>query len=154
MHAETGDRGAVVDSPPERGLEVTDIVGNETVRSLWDGLSARCGDRVFLVFHDREHRVSEYTYRSFDEEINRAANVFLSIGVKKGERIAVHMHSSPEFMMCLFGLGKIGAIAVPVNEQNKREECEYAVTTCGSRVLWWNPPICLSTRLWPPTARW
>ncbi len=64
----------------EKVRRLTDIVGNETVRSLWDGLVAACGEREFLLFRDRTGSTSTYTYRAFNEEIDRAANVFLSMG--------------------------------------------------------------------------
>lgn len=111
----------------EKVRRLTDIVGNETVRSLWDGLVAACGDRTFLHFRDRAGSTSTYTYRAFDKEINRTANVFLSMGVQAGERVAVQLCTCPEFMMCLFGLAKIGAIMVPMNEQYLVEEAAFVL---------------------------
>ncbi len=104
---------------------MTDIVGDETLRSLWQTMSDRCADRDFMVFENREGGVFEYTYKKFDEDVNRIANVFLSLEVEKGDHVALHLHSSPEFLMCLFGLAKIGAIAVPINEQYLADEAEY-----------------------------
>lgn len=48
----------------EKVRRLTDIVGNETVRSLWDGLVAACGEREFLLFRDRTGSTSTYTYLS------------------------------------------------------------------------------------------
>ena len=50
---------------------------------------------------------------------------FLDLGIEKGDHVALHLHSSPEFLMCLFGLAKIGAVAVPINEQYLADEAEY-----------------------------
>lgn len=111
---------------------LTDIVGNETARSLWDGLAAACGNREFLVFRDRGGSTSTYTYRAFDEEINRAANVFLSKGVEAGERVAVQLRTCPEFIMCLFALAKIGAVMVPVNEEFGSEEAAFILRKTGA----------------------
>ena len=111
----------------EKVRRLTDIVGNETVRSLWDGLVAACGEREFLLFRDRTGSTSTYTYRAFNEEIDRAANVFLSMGVAAGERVAVQLCTCPEFMMCLFGLAKIGAVMVPMNEQYLVEEAAFVL---------------------------
>lgn len=116
----------------EKGETMTDIVGNETVRSLWDGLVAACGDRDFLLFRDRAGSTKAYTYRAFDEEINRTANVFLSLGVEKGERVAVQLCTCPEFIMCLFGLAKIGAVMVPMNEQYLVEEAAFVLERTGA----------------------
>ena len=115
------------ESEKEEVRRVTDIVGNETVRSLWDGLVAACGERTFLRFRNRADETRSYTYRAFDEEINRAANVFLSLGVERGERVAVQLCTCPEFMVALFGLAKIGAVMVPMNDQYRAEEAAYVL---------------------------
>ncbi len=104
---------------------MTDIVGNETLRDLWVSVVERRGARSFLTFQNRAGGVFEYTYAEFDKEINRIANVFLSLGVEKGDHVALQLHSSPEFLMCLFGVAKIGAVVVPVNEQYLADEARY-----------------------------
>lgn len=106
---------------------MTDIVGNETVRSLWNGLVAACGDREFLLFRDRSDVTTTFTYREFNEQIDRTANVFLSMGVQPGERVAVQLCTCPEFIMCLFGLAKIGAVMVPMNDQYLIDEAAYVL---------------------------
>ena len=104
---------------------MADIVGNETLRDLWQSVVERKGRRHFLTFQNRVGAVFEYTYAAFDEDVNRIANVFLDLGIEKGDHVALHLHSSPEFLMCLFGLAKIGAVAVPINEQYLADEAEY-----------------------------
>lgn len=104
---------------------MADIVGNETLRDLWQSVVERRGRRHFLTFQNRVGDVFEYTYAAFDEDVNRIANVFLDLGIEKGDHVALHLHSSPEFLMCLFGLAKIGAVAVPINEQYLADEAEY-----------------------------
>ena len=116
----------------EKGGVVADIVGGDTLRSLWDRLERTCGDREFLVFLDRWGNERTYTYRSFNREINRAANLFLSMGIERGERVAVQMRTCPEFIMCLFGLAKIGAVMVPMNEQYLADEVAYALERTGA----------------------
>lgn len=104
---------------------MADIVGNETLRDLWQSVVERKGRRHFLTFQNRVGDVFEYTYAAFDEDVNRIANVFLDLGIEKGDHVALHLHGSPEFLMCLFGLAKIGAVAVPINEQYLADEAEY-----------------------------
>lgn len=104
---------------------MADIVGNETLRDLWQSVVERKGRRHFLTFQNRVGDVFEYTYAAFDEDVNRIANVFLDLGIEKGDHVALHLHSPPEFLMCLFGLAKIGAVAVPINEQYLADEAEY-----------------------------
>lgn len=114
---------------------MTDIVGNETLRSLWQSVVENRGDYSFFTFQNRVGSVFEYTYAEFDEEVNRIANVFTDLGIAKGDRVALQLHSSPEFLMCLFGLAKIGAVVVPVNEQYLEEEARY--------ILEDSKPVCV-----------
>lgn len=111
------------------------IVGNENIRSLWDGLARRRGGREFLVYEDCDGSLRRFTYAEFDASINRTANCFLRLGVAKGQNVAVQLYNSPEFLSVVFALAKIGAVAVPVNMQHKAEECAFVYERCDVRVL-------------------
>ncbi|MDR2721358.1 MAG: crotonobetaine/carnitine-CoA ligase [Coriobacteriaceae bacterium] len=110
---------------------MTDIVGTEALQSVWEHLALSRTTHPFLIFQDQHGEVFEFTYGAFNDEINKTANLFLELGVSAGEMVALHMHTCPEFMMCLFGLAKIGAVAVPLNEQNLQEECRYVLDKCS-----------------------
>lgn len=114
---------------------MTDIMGNENLRTLWDGLSRQRGAHTFLAYQDREGARAQFTYREFDGRINRAANLFLQLGVRPQENVALHLHNSPEFLMCLFGLAKIGAVAVPLNIHQTAEECAFVFDRCAVRFV-------------------
>ena len=45
---------------------MADIVGNETLRDLWQSVVERKGRRHFLTFQNRVGDVFEYTYAAFD----------------------------------------------------------------------------------------
>ena len=60
-----------------------------------DGLVAACGEREFLLFRDRTGSTSTYTYRASTRRSTAPANVFLSMGVAAGERVAVQLCTCP-----------------------------------------------------------
>jgi crotonobetaine/carnitine-CoA ligase len=109
-----------------------DIVGNDTLRDFWDDLARIYSNKIALIFEDCNGFVSEFSYAQLNEEINRTANLFLDLGIKKDEKVAVQLHSSPEFLMCWFGLAKIGAVMIPINVHYKQRECSYLVRKCGA----------------------
>lgn len=111
---------------------MADIVGNRTLRDLWDELARTNKGKNSLIFQDCYGNVREYTYPQFNKEINKTANLFLDLGIKKGDKVAVQLHNCPELMMCWFGLAKIGAIMVPINTQYQQEECDYITQKCGT----------------------
>lgn len=67
-------------------------------------------NKVGLIFEGRE-----ITFAQWNERANRAANAFIALGVKPGDRVGLLMTNSVEFLECFFGLARIGAIVVPLN---------------------------------------
>lgn len=114
---------------------MTDIVGNRTLKGQWDD-TVRCyGSQTFLEYVSVEDQVTAYTYSVFDGLVKRAANLFLSQGVQKGEFVATHLHNCPQYLICWLALAQIGAITVPLNEHYKLDESAYVLQKCGVRRL-------------------
>lgn len=59
------------------------------------------------------------TLREFNSNINKAANGFTALGIKKGDKVAIVLPNCPEFLYSWFGLNKIGAVEVPINSALK-----------------------------------
>lgn len=76
-----------------------------------------------------------WTYRELHEISNRYANVFLKMGIKKGDRIGILLYNCLEYWAVYFAAAKIGAIAVRLNFRLVSEELEYALTDSGTKVL-------------------
>ncbi len=56
-----------------------------------------------------------FTYKEFNEWVNRYAHFFLSLGLKKGDVIELMLTNRPEYLMILSAVGKIGVIASLIN---------------------------------------
>jgi acetyl-CoA synthetase len=54
------------------------------------------------------------TYGELYAEVNRCANALRSLGVQKGDRVALFMPMCPELLMAFFATIKIGAIVLPL----------------------------------------
>lgn len=103
--------------------------------------AARIGGRPFL--HWGGHT---YTYRDLDENSNRYANGFAELGVGRGDHVAMMLPNCCEFLWVLWGLGKLGAVAVPLNTAAKGELLRYFLDQSDSTVL------CASGELLPRAA--
>ncbi|MES9997114.1 crotonobetaine/carnitine-CoA ligase [Desulfovibrio aminophilus] len=112
-----------------------DIVGTGTLRSLWDELAGTYAGKTALIVEDVAGNTCAYSYAELNEEINRAANLLLGLGVKKGDRVAMQLCNSAEQIIAWFGTTKIGAVMVPINTQYVRDECEYIIRKCGARAI-------------------
>ncbi len=102
-----------------------DVIGTKNVRDVIELKARQFADKECLVFEDREGSVIRYTYAQLDQMINKYANVLLSKGIKKGDKVTVHMLNSPEYLFSWFACAKIGAVMIPTNVLAGAFEMEY-----------------------------
>ena len=67
----------------------------------------------------------EITWSVFNEKANRFANMLISRGIKKGDKVAIIMYNCLEWLPIYFGVLKSGAIAVPFNFRYDADEILY-----------------------------
>lgn len=68
------------------------------------------GDRKAILFEGEPGDTREYTYAQLKDEVSQAANAFESLGVSKGDRVAVYLPMIPEAVITMLACARIGAI--------------------------------------------
>ncbi|MCQ2549274.1 MAG: acyl--CoA ligase [Lachnospiraceae bacterium] len=81
----------------------------------------------------------EITWSVFNEKANRFANLLISRGVKKGDRVAIIMYNCLEWLPIYFGVLKSGAIAVPFNFRYDAEEILYCAELAEVHMIVFGP---------------
>ena len=81
----------------------------------------------------------EMTWRDFDLRANRFANLLLSRGVKRGDKVAVLLMNCLEWLPVYFGVLKAGAIVVPMNYRYASDEIKYCLDLADARMLVFGP---------------
>lgn len=81
----------------------------------------------------------EITWGIFNEKANRFANLLISRGVKKGDRVAIIMYNCLEWLPIYFGVLKSGAIAVPFNFRYDAEEILYCAELAEVHMIVFGP---------------
>ncbi len=81
----------------------------------------------------------EMTWKEFDVKANRFANLLLSRGVKKGDKVAILLMNCIEWLPIYFGILKAGAIAVPMNYRYTSDEILYCADLADVSVLVFGP---------------
>ena len=85
------------------------------------------------------HYRREITWRVFDEKANRFANLLISRGIKKGDKVAILLMNCLEWLPIYFGIMKTGALAVPLNFRYAPDEIRYCVEKAEADVLVFGP---------------
>ncbi|MBO5609305.1 MAG: acyl--CoA ligase [Eubacterium sp.] len=81
----------------------------------------------------------EITWGVFDEKANRFANLLLSRGIKKGDKVGILLMNCLEWLPIYFGILKTGALAVPLNFRYDSSEIEYCVDLADVDILVFGP---------------
>lgn len=100
-----------------------------TLGQLLDQTIARCGPQDALVYADRDLRLTWY---EVGIEVDRLACGLMSLGVQRGEKIALWSTNVPHWIILMFAAAKIGAILLPLNTNYKRAEIDFALSQSES----------------------
>ncbi len=98
--------------------------GGSTRVAMW----TLCKDAV--VFKDER-----ITYQELRDRSYRLADALSSLGVIKGDRVAVLLRNCSEWFDIFFAVASLGAVMVPVNFLLKPKEVEFIVRDSGSKLL-------------------
>src|SRR5208337_1085101 len=87
----------------------------------------RCGallfpDNIAVVFEE-----NRYTYKEFNERINRFANFIIKSGCKKGDGLAVMADNCAKYLEVYFAAAKIGVCVTPINVRLGDDEIVFII---------------------------
>ncbi|MBS3917281.1 MAG: ATP-dependent acyl-CoA ligase [Deltaproteobacteria bacterium] len=100
------------------------------IRTLFEESVNRSPEKVFFIFKDKE-----ITYQDLLQTVNRIANGFLSLGVKRGDKVSILLPNCLEFPYCWLAANMIGAVMVPVNARFVDKEVKYILNHSEAKVL-------------------
>lgn len=98
-----------------------------------DAIAAAEPARRAMVWCNTEGEEHTFTFARLSTLSNRAANVFLSAGIRKGDRVMVVLKRHYEYWYVLLALHKIGAVAVPVTHMLTEHDFCYRLDAGGIR---------------------
>jgi len=80
------------------------------------------------------------------QKIDTFARFLEFSGIKGGDKVALIVENSEEFLISFFAVTKIGAIVVPINTFLKKDEYEYIVNDCEAKLLVSSPKFSKETK--------
>lgn len=87
-------------------------------------------DRAAIVFQGRT-----VTYRELDDLTRGLAGWLEAVGVRAGDRVAVYLPNSPQFIVAMMAVLRLGAVHVPVNPMFQSAELAYELNDSGAEVV-------------------
>jgi len=102
----------------------------QPVYSLLDHTAARVPNRLAIIFGGME-----ITYSELKILVDRFANALVSMGVKKGEKVAIHLPNCPQFAIAYYGALKAGAVFTPLSPLLAPNEVTYQLNDAEAKIL-------------------
>ncbi|WP_291319531.1 AMP-binding protein [Desulfonatronospira sp.] len=81
-------------------------------------------DNDAVVYVDRDFRL---TYREFSHVVDQMAKGLMTLGVQKGEKVAIWAGNVPHWVALQFATARIGAVLLTINTYYKEHELSYVL---------------------------
>jgi fatty-acyl-CoA synthase len=101
-----------------------------TLDQMLDAATAEFSDRPFVITDRRS-----WSYHDIQRWSERIAAALVESGVRPGDHVALLMANYPEFVAAKFAIARAGAVAVPINFLNRRDELGYVLQQSDAVLL-------------------
>jgi benzoate-CoA ligase family protein len=109
-----------------------------SLHTLFDAIFAAGRDSHTAVVYEHD----DITYGGLREQTIRAAEVLHPLDLQIGERVAILLNDSPEFIAAFIAVQSLGGIAVPINMGLSVEEQRLILSDCAARLAIVEGEIC------------
>lgn len=88
-----------------------------------------------MIWCDVHGRERTFTFGEMSRLSNKAANVFASLGLKKGDPVILMLKRRYQFWIAAMGLLKLGCILIPATAQLQKKDIVYRANASGARAI-------------------
>ena len=104
-----------------------------------DAIAEKYPEKLAMIHLDKNKVERRFTFLDIKKESARCANYFLSLGIKKGDKVMLVLKRHYQFWFAMIALHKIGAIAIPATYQLREHDFVYRFNAAGVSAI-----ICTS----------
>ncbi|MGB5924810.1 MAG: AMP-binding protein [Dehalococcoidia bacterium] len=108
-------------------------VEEESVVDTFNETTEKWKDKTAVVFYGRK-----VSYKELRDQVDRFAAALHDLGIKKGDKIALLLLNSPQFIIAYMGALKAGATLTAISPVYVSSEIKYQIEDSGARML-----VCL-----------
>jgi long-chain acyl-CoA synthetase len=114
----------------QKGVPTSVEVPLKSVGQAFDEATERAPDSPAVIFYGRS-----ITYRELREATDRLACALAELGIRKGDRVALYLLNSPQFIIAYFAALKCGASVTPISPVYTSHEVRHQLTDSGARAV-------------------
>jgi len=102
----------------------------KTIYQRFAEAASACPDRILY----QDDRLSA-SYQQTAELTDEAAAAFYHLGIRKGDRVAVNLNNTLEYLWITFALARIGAVKVPINRRITLDQKCFVIKDTGAEIF-------------------
>jgi len=138
------DIGIVWDAPYEKTLDVSNgiawpkwFVGGKTniYKSTVEKFAKKTPQKTAYCFESEDGIKSKISYSELDSKASKLANGLITLGVKKGDVIAIYLPMIEEAILTILAASKIGAIQTVIFSGYSSESLHIRLKDCNAKIL-------------------
>ncbi len=88
-------------------------------------LAEKCPEKIAMRWLSAKQELHDFTFKDIYDNAMRTANLFYSLGIRKGDRVMLVLKRHYQFWFILNALHAIGAVAIPASCQMTAHDFEY-----------------------------
>jgi len=92
-------------------------------------------NKAALIWIGADGQQMVYTYQSLFSDVIKTASAMLKLGVKKGDRVLIHMPNIPELIIFMLACTKIGAVHVVYHVSYSSESLAERLSDCKPKIV-------------------
>ena len=100
-----------------------------------DTIAEKYPEKLAMIHLDKNKMERRFTFLDMKKESARCANYFLSLGIRKGDKVMLVLKRHYQFWFAMLALHKIGAIAIPATYQLREHDFVYRFNAAGVKAI-------------------
>jgi long-chain acyl-CoA synthetase len=116
-----------------KGVSPDVTVEEKSVVDTFNETTEKWKDKTAVIFYGRK-----VSYRELRDQVDRFATALHDLGIKKGDKVALLLLNSPQFIIAYMGALKAGATLTAISPVYVSPEIKYQLEDSGARML-----VCL-----------
>ncbi len=113
-----------------KGVPADVVIPEKSVVQVIDETTDKFKDKTAVIFYGQK-----ISYRELRDQMDRFATALCDLGVKKGDKVALLLLNSPQFIIAYFGALKAGAIVTAISPVYVSPEIKHQILDSGATTI-------------------
>jgi len=105
-------------------------VPEKSLNDLFDEAAQKYANHTAVIFYGKK-----ISFKELKDEVDRFATALSKFGIKKGDKVALYLLNSPQYVISYFAILKAGGTVTPISPVYTSSEVKHQLTDSGARNL-------------------